>query len=308
MDIETRPVKIAYCILCHKYTPVLEALIGWLEGTCDFYLHVDAKADLAPFAPLRERPRVYFVEERVAVHWGDITLTEAYLAVLRASRAGPYDYIAVLSGDTLPLRPKEQIEAYLLSQGLDREHIVEDGSGPQVEAQVKYRYPMQSVPRQASLWFRLIWRLRRQGHLFPRNPRYRDLPAIGKGPAWFVITPAFRDYVLDYIASHPGYLAAFREAYASDELVFHTLLRHSPFREKSSPRPVMYVDWYTGPTRPRTLDESDFGRLRAARALDDGQHHYLFARKFSDRIDLEAYRSQVFTEGAGETDLKPYRL
>lgn len=53
--------RIAFCILCHKYTPVLEELIRILNvpGN-EIFIHVDGKSRIQDFAPLRDRTGVTF--------------------------------------------------------------------------------------------------------------------------------------------------------------------------------------------------------------------------------------------------------
>ena len=46
--------RIAFCIECHKYTPVLQELCRQLQHPeADIFIHVDAKSDIGDFAPLR---------------------------------------------------------------------------------------------------------------------------------------------------------------------------------------------------------------------------------------------------------------
>ena len=104
--------RIAFCIECHKYTPVLQELCRQLQHPeADIFIHVDAKSDIRDFAPLR--PLARFIHPRSKVYWGEYGQIDCMLKLLRATCNGDYRYIAILSGDTLPLRPCGQIHDFL---------------------------------------------------------------------------------------------------------------------------------------------------------------------------------------------------
>ena len=104
--------RIAFCIECHKYTPVLQELCRQLQHPeADIFIHVDAKSDIGDFAPLR--PLARFIHPRSKVYWGEYGQIDCMLKLLRATCNGDYRYIAILSGDTLPLRPCGQIHDFL---------------------------------------------------------------------------------------------------------------------------------------------------------------------------------------------------
>ena len=89
--------RIAFCIECHKYTPVLQELCRQLQHPeADIFIHVDAKSDIGDFAPLR--PLARFIHPRSKVYWGEYGQIDCMLKLLRATCNGDYRYIAILSG------------------------------------------------------------------------------------------------------------------------------------------------------------------------------------------------------------------
>jgi hypothetical protein len=286
--MDGKPIRIAYCVICHKYTPVLEALVEWLGDDNDFYIHVDAKVDIVPFEPLRNIPNVFFVENRINVYWGGYSQIEAYLATIKATCRNRYDYIALVSGDTLPLRSNTDIKHFLCEHGLDTEYIIERRSDMRLAERIMYRYPEIGNRYRTGKPF---WRIRFKFHLFRKHKTI--FTQFSYGSVWFIITSAFRDYMFEYLERNPWYKEEFAESYCGDEMFFHMLIKNSPFASHTSRLETMYVDWYTGPDKPRTLDESDLERLLSAKCLDDGRHHFLYARKVSDNINLAHYQSEV---------------
>ena len=75
---ENTPFRIAFCVLCHKYTPVLAELVHQLDAPGNgLFIHVDGKADIGAFAALGKTGRVCFVEPRTKVYWGGFGMVES---------------------------------------------------------------------------------------------------------------------------------------------------------------------------------------------------------------------------------------
>lgn len=286
------PFRVAFCIECHKYTPVLHELCRLLQHPDHtVFVHVDRKARLRDFAPLEGLVR--FTEKRSRVHWGRFGQIEAMLNLMDATRQGVFRYIAMLSGDSLPLLPAAGIRDFLAAH-----------------------YPMQFVPMQPALDIREIRMKMQKKHYYDKTtlPRYiarkwcnwflplgnrgfDTLPPLEKGSNWIIITDEFRDFVSDYLRDHPQYLRAFRHAHCGDEIFFHTLLGISPFAASNSGHCVMYTEWRP-PTdgkatpHPELFGTADLPRI-AAQCHTAGRTPglpWLFARKFDDNLDLGRYR------------------
>mgnify|MGYP003156419009 CR=1 FL=1 len=111
---ENTPFRIAFCVLCHKYTPVLAELVHQLDAPGNgLFIHVDGKADIGAFAALGKTGRVCFVEPRTKVYWGGFGMVESTLRLFSATRDGGFRYVVLISGDTLPLYPAETIRTVL---------------------------------------------------------------------------------------------------------------------------------------------------------------------------------------------------
>jgi hypothetical protein len=77
-------MKIAYLILAHQNPGLLGRLIGRLTSpNADFFVHVDKKSDITPFASIAERPNVFLLRERVAIYYGEFSMVRAELLLLR---------------------------------------------------------------------------------------------------------------------------------------------------------------------------------------------------------------------------------
>lgn len=280
-------MKTAFCILAHKYSPVLAQSIDLLGSIGDIYLHVDARSDLAAFGSIVERVHL---TERGPVFWGTHTITQSMLAVMRATCNREYGYVAIISGDTLPIRPIEQIDAFLLSAAANGTEFVHDAplhTDRMRRQRVAYRYPLYDR-RNRNKGEAMLRSIQTALKLFPRNRLADALPPLHSGSNWIIVSSALRDYIFDFLESNPWYEQAFMHSLCGDEIFFHTIFAQSPFAAHRFAGQTMFTDWTTGPDFPRTLRNCDLERLVAAR--DDSQNHFLFARKMADDLDLDLYR------------------
>lgn len=285
--------RIAFCIECHKYTPVLQELCRQLQHPeADIFIHVDAKSDIRDFAPLR--PLARFIHPRSKVYWGEYGQIDCMLKLLRATCSGDYRYIAILSGDTLPLRPCVQIHDFLEAcyprQFADMQpelHITE------LTQKMQWcHYPDRNdwIGRLPGYFRKRLYKRLRPGD----NPYFRTLPPLEKGSNWIVVTDRFRDFVFDYLRTHPDYIRAFRHSHCGDEIFFQTLMGISEFAGANTRRPLVYTRWVgEGAPHPETFGTNDLPRLLQARDTA-AEVPYLFARKIADDLDIARYRAAFF--------------
>lgn len=63
---ENTPFRIAFCVLCHKYTPVLAELVHQLDAPGNgLFIHVDGKADIGGLRRTRQDRARLFRSNRV---------------------------------------------------------------------------------------------------------------------------------------------------------------------------------------------------------------------------------------------------
>lgn len=97
-------MNTAFLMLCHRPPKHLPILAKYYAGA-RFYLHYDAKSDLADLHFLRQLPNVKILNNRVAVNWGGFSMILATLNLMQAALAEPKNhYFHLLSGDCLPLQ------------------------------------------------------------------------------------------------------------------------------------------------------------------------------------------------------------
>ena len=117
--------KHAYLILAHTCPGQLRKLLSLLDDPRnDLFIHIDRKASFGPEAleGCCRHSKLSFVEPRISVHWGGISIMHAELALLRAAVPGGYAFYHLLSGQDLPIKPQDAIHAFF-AEHADREFI-----------------------------------------------------------------------------------------------------------------------------------------------------------------------------------------
>lgn len=103
----------AYLILCHQAPRHLSL---WAKRHPDsrFYVHYDAKSDLAELDFLRDLENVIILPNRVAIHWGGFSMVRATLSLFQAALSHSENrFFHLMSGCCVPLKsPNELSNAF----------------------------------------------------------------------------------------------------------------------------------------------------------------------------------------------------
>lgn len=281
-------VKIAYCILCHKYNKILRTCVDLLKDNnedVEIYIHVDKKSNIKEFSNLKGK--VNFIEERKEVYWGHISQVKATLALLRETQKKNYDYIFLISGDDLPLKSNREIKEFL-AQNNGKEFITVQECEERIFNQRLRRISILSTIKRNKNYFEKIKAkiIRRMNKILRNENKYLDkLPKIYFGSSWFTITSDFRDYIFEYLEKNKEYMKAFEYSKCGDELFFQSIIMDSQFKNNIYKSNLRYIDWTTGPDFPKILCEEDYNKILKSDCL--------FGRKFSDVLDLIKFK-QIF--------------
>ena len=100
---DVKLMRHAFLILAHNEFQILRILLSMLDDERnDIYLHIDKKVVLGSLEQdlfRLAKARLFVLEQRLDVRWGDISVVKAELLLLEtASMKGPYDYYHLLSG------------------------------------------------------------------------------------------------------------------------------------------------------------------------------------------------------------------
>ncbi len=291
-------MRIAYLILAHNHPFQLKRLTNALNYFDDhIFIHVNQKSDIHAFDDVAQQPRVCLISNRVPVHWGGFSMTNATLNLLHAARVHPatFDYYCFLSGSDYPLRSNAYIHSYFE----DHEHgeFINVFDAQQEETS-------QLLPRLQSFVFERG--LNRQTlfntFLFQLNSKILATALLRRdyqrhlgdlkpyiGDAWWALSDRAIKYIFKFVERCPNVVNFYRHTAHPLEMFFHTIIGNSPFFNDVSNN-LTYSDWLPNADSPSLLtdDHIDYLETRLCHTASvPGQKELLFARKFSpDRQDL----------------------
>jgi hypothetical protein len=289
-------MNYVYAIVCHKLTnPLIFTVKELLSSTkSKVILHVDRKTPHTELIKIQKalgrHPNLHYVsdKDRIDVRWGAVSQIHVMLLLLKLAKVYDYYYFSLISGDDIPLSLNQSREQYLQSAYESKIEFIGYNSVHDANERLKINYPAFFHKKDHSLVGKLARKIFKIYAKYFRTIDISHLPKLYKGSTWFTLTNEAVDYILDYIENNPRYLESFKFSLCGDEVFFQTIIFNSKFSSKvykirseilDCERGGRYIDWVSGPDYPRTLDATDFERMRASDSL--------FARKLDPEISLD---------------------
>ena len=273
-------MKFAYLILAHNSFELLKELLKVLDAPeNDICVHLDLKAgdiDVSPFMDVVKDSKLIFIQNRVNVKWGQISIVEATLNLMEEAVKGDYDYLHLLSGVDFPIKSNGYIQQFFL------EHQGKEFVGfSKVNGikTVKWRSVWQPVIRKEFEGFERIigWlsfsliRIQKWLHLYTISP----ICNIRLGAQWCSIT---KQLAKELVAQREWILNRYKYVFAPDEMFVQTYLYENHYMDRVYNLEDEFesccrdIDWKRG--RPYVWQDEDFEELVNSK--------YLWARKFSE--------------------------
>lgn len=287
-------MKLAYLVSAHTDPAHLKRLFSVLHEDADFYVHIDAKAQIQPFLETMTQTNVHFITERIDVMWGDISEVRYQMALIRAClKSGrKYDYIFFISGMDYPLWSNESITSYLeKKKGFNYlQAICITDHCPKAGYEV-YR-PLAGLPIRNQ---KLKVNIKKAARVLVKSLGLRKklsftikgkLYKLYKGSSWWCITPQLAEYILKEYEQEPEITSYFHNSFCPAETLIQTIAFNSPFEKDCilstenpqglySLTPLHYIEYRRA---IRIFDETHFNTL-----MRSGK---MFARKLvTDKSD-----------------------
>lgn len=263
--------KIAHIILAHNNPEQLLRLIGRLQHPdADVYIHLDGKAGIGAFAAILKIPNVYFIQSRVKVYWGSYSIIQAtinsFTEILAAKKN--YAYINLLSGNDYPIKSTAQIHEFFNRHPgrIFMEYVTTDSDWwHSIKTRVT-QYHLTDFHFPACYYVQVLL-----NKIMPERKAPASLQFVGRSQ-WLTLTSDAAQYVVDYLRDNPKIRQFFRLTWGADEILIHTILYNSPFKDKIENNNYRYIDWSEKKASPKTLNMADADMLVNSPCL--------FARKF----------------------------
>lgn len=289
-------MKIAYLILAHNTPRHLQRLVSALSTeSAVFFIHIDKKTSIREYSEIRGH-NVRLIEQRIPVYWGDFSVVEATLVLIRAalSEQQQFDRLVLLSGADYPVKSARFIEQYFFSHP-EREFIQlaempADHTGKPISRLTTF----QTRARDAVV-VQLLQKFLVRRALAPGKRDYKavlgGLDPYG-GSGWWALTRQACEYILAFVRNEPRMVDFFKNTVIPDETFFHTILGNSEFKERVA-HCVTFADWSAGGKHPATIEHRHLAIIN--KEASRSEHKVLFARKFTDESTtvIEMLREQT---------------
>lgn len=269
-------MKLAHLILAHANPDQLDRLISKLaHSDSHFYIHLDKKADIQQFQKLANKGNVFFVSNRIKVFWGGYSIVQAtvnsFEEILNSGIA--YTHINLLSGQDYPIKSLEHIHSFLAANmGKIFMHSlsIQDEWQEAIPRITNYHLANYRLPKGTYRMEQVV------NAILPKRKLPEGIVAMGRSQ-WFTASRESIVYIVDYIKREQWISRFFKHSWASDEIIFQTILHNSPFRDKMVNDNLLYLDWSAGAASPKVLTMEDADQLKSTDKL--------FARKFNPAVD-----------------------
>lgn len=221
--------RIAFLILAHQDAEHVERLCHRLTGH-GIFVHVDGRAAKFPVERIAACSGVTIVP-RNDVHWGDFSMIEATLTLLRAARAqGSFDRYVLLSGACYPIQPVENLEAAFAAEP-HKEWIslTPIKAGSHLQTMIGRRWRMSPMLANRSLDGKLRGVWNKLSKVTGRNLAAELNATPYFGNQFWGLSDGCVQYILSVADGNPTYRRAYESVYAPDEHFFHTIVGNSQF-------------------------------------------------------------------------------
>lgn len=292
-----------YLILAHKNPLQLSRMIERLDdGASKFFIHLDAKTPIEPFAACLEGAHIRFIEPRERCVWGDFSIVRATIHLMEAASKEQGVFI-LMSGQDYPIQSQGYINAFLESnKGFDFieiEPLEEKWKPKMVKDKLEHYHILHSEERGHSNCYApfahcsVFQKLRTLTHLLKGRLSRKNFKLLCSLPKR--VAPFERQYagsqfwafsertfyaVLNYIREHKAALEGYYKYTSSpDEIYFHSVLMHLVAKDSTIKlkEQITYVNYFR---KNNVFITEDFDKLTSAKGK-------LFARKFDTDIDIE---------------------
>lgn len=292
-----------YLILAHKNPLQLGRMIERLDdGASKFFIHLDAKTPIEPFAACLEGGHIRFIEPRERCVWGDFSIVRATIHLMEAASKEQGVFI-LMSGQDYPIQSQGYINAFLESNKefdfIEIEPLEEKWKPKMVKDKLEHYHILHSEERGHSNCYApfahcsVFQKLRTLTHLLKgrlSRKNFRLLCSLPKRVAPFERQYAGSQFwafsertfyaVLNYIREHKAALEGYYKYTSSpDEIYFHSVLMHLVAKDSTIKlkEQITYVNYFR---KNNVFITEDFDKLTSAKGK-------LFARKFDTDIDIE---------------------
>lgn len=301
-------MKKNYLLLVHQNPRQVYRLIRALQdGDSRFFVHVDLKSNLQDFEILRDCQNTFIIPERVRCLWGDYSIVQATIHLLKNAATNGYEgFTILLSGQDYPIKSNLEINRFLLENQdysfMDIVPIEQKWSKKMVGNKIHHYHILHSekksdsnsyapflsgsIKEKARTILHVIkGRLSTESfkkllELPVRKPYFSQQYA---GSQWWALNETATQLIIRYIQENEKELENYYQFTAApDEIFFHSILKNL---QRQNTRILIKPSLtYTNWSRKNTLLPVTFAAADLEELL---QPEFLWARKFDINYNVE---------------------
>lgn len=276
-------MKHGFLISAYKNGKTISEQINLLDSSDSyFYIHIDKKSPLfedEAIQNLKTKENVIFLADRIKVYWGGFSHLQAIIYLIReALKNKELHYLHLMSDSCCPIKSRNEIfDFFENNSGKEFIEFIQlpspNWAGGGLNRITQYHLHdfinlKSKLKRRIEKYFVKLQQLVGIKRTLPTN-----FTTFYGGCTWWTLSRNFLDYAINYIDNNPGFYKRFKHSFCAEEILIHTLLLNSPFRENVVNDNLRYIDWENrNGNRPANLDETDLPILLNSEKL--------FARKF----------------------------
>lgn len=228
-------MKFAYLIMAHHRFDVLKELLRDIDDERnDIFIHIDKKTKNPPLKELEScvsKGRIIFLN-RIRVYWGHSSQVKCVLKLLESAlEYGYHDYYHLLVGVEFPLKDQDEIYAFF-EKNKGKEFIGYDNNDKAYPDRIRYYYFGWKYCRSRCKIEKALFSVGKKAVELQKRIGFdrikNDCVEYKKGYANWSITNGLAQYIIDnrrFIETKVVF------TYCADEILIHTLVFGSPFKE-----------------------------------------------------------------------------
>jgi hypothetical protein len=293
-------MNIIYAVLAHKLPTQVKRLINRLNSAdVLFYIHIDAKAEIAAYQEGLCSDNVFFIKQRVSCMWGDYSIVQATLNLIQEIVNDKRDgIVALVSGQDYPIKNLNYLHSFLKNNvKCNFIHLA-----PLKDLLPAYDYNTRANQYRVNLsserWHFTFYDKAKLGSVIRLAKKYnyslfdtirmlkkREIPEsieLYGGSQWWALNTDTLKEILLYVEKNKKVVQYFKFTNCVDEVFFHTIIH---FLQKNNKvknifSSLIYVD-FSRPIRPLPVifNYNDLYVLKKQPLTR------LFARKFDIECD-----------------------
>lgn len=282
--------RTAYILQIHKNPDQANMFIKQIisEKHADVFIHLDKKNYVELNKNIIKHPNVKILQESIDVKWGDITLVDATLLLIKEVIAAgkKYNFVCIRSGQDMLVKNgfkdflvNNKNKIFMNAYHVDRKEphaAFVNVSWPKLARRLYINpfHPYRVLRRAIAYLYGLGWNLLPNRNALPENFK------IYNGSNWFCMPFEVANYIIKFLNDNKWYYEVFRNSLVPDEFFFQTLIMNSKYKSDVVNNNLMYIKFgesLKSRNNPITLKMEHINVIKNSNEF--------FARKFDENVD-----------------------